>query len=166
MLSMVLQSSPVFVDELPERRAAFAEGKEEAGQSDSPRVGNGEGTQASKAPHQRSITALFKKTAAATAKPIGSKPAAEGSGASGKSAARPAAEAQQPAAELQGKPQALEHGVMDDRSGSVSDAQAKPGASPADPPGSRRSTSARASTPAQASTRVLSRGHALGVNHG
>ncbi len=103
--------SPAHVDELPERRAAFAEGKEEAGQSDSPRVENGEGTQASKAPHQRSITALFKKAAAATAKPSSSKAAAESSSVQGKSAARPAAEAQQPAAELQGKPQALEHGV-------------------------------------------------------
>ncbi|CAL5228750.1 g11936 [Coccomyxa viridis] len=116
-------SSDLLTSALPHQAARLAlqtrEGKEEAGQSDSPRVGNGEGTQASKAPHQRSITALFKKTAAATAKPIGSKPAAEGSGASGKSAARPAAEAQQPAAELQGKPQALEHGVMDDRSGSA-----------------------------------------------
>ncbi len=135
----------------------FAEGKEEAGQSDSPRVENGEGAHASKAPHQRSITALFRKAAAANTKTTSSKAAAEDSKVQRKGVAAATAEAQQMPAAQQAKPQALEHGNMANKTGSASEAKAPPAVSPAGHPERTGSAAGNTDLPGQPMTESAQR---------
>lgn len=140
-----------------ERRSGSAEGKEEGGQPDSPRLESSEGAHASRAPHQRSITALFKKAAAATAKTSSSTAAAEGSGAKGWGTGLTTAEAQQLSAEPWAKPQALEHGSVDNRRGPAPEAQATPAVSTAGHLENEGSAAAHADLPAQLSSEGVKR---------
>ena len=114
-----------------------------------PRLENGEGTNGSRAPHQHSITSLFKKAAAAAAINSSSKAGAEGAGAQGKGAVSTAAEAPRMSAQLQSAPSAREHSAVTGRIGRAPGAIDAPSGSRGGHPEERGSNAAHADPPAQ-----------------